>query len=168
MKTRKGTSPSRRALVGLVALVGSSLSPVTAESARVGHRLTLIVPQSAPLQLSPHSTSLSVRSQALGHNPGPEIRIESPENGGTYSGPVAVKVTFLAGPSGLAVNMKSLRLTYKRLWGIDITSRVRNYLTGTTIDAPGVELPAGEHTVEIYVEDVGANPSSRLVTVKIA
>ncbi|MHA7838741.1 MAG: hypothetical protein ACX98W_14895 [bacterium] len=42
-------------------------------------------------------------------------------------------------------------MTYKKAWGIDITDRVRPYLQGRWIKIPALELPAGNHAVEISI-----------------
>jgi hypothetical protein len=51
-----------------------------------------------------------------------------------------------------AVNGRQLE--YKKAWGIDITNRVRELITGSRIDVAESELPQGRHTVEIQISDV--------------
>ncbi len=98
---------------------------------------------------------------------GPEIRIASPTHNATYEGPFPIKVEFLPGPKGHPVDLESLRLEYKRAWGIDITDRVRDYIHGTAIDVAESELPRGRHTVEIQIADVEENLSRRIFTVVV-
>ena len=98
---------------------------------------------------------------------GPVIEIDSPENLGTYEGPFPIRVHFRIGPKGFAVDMASLKLTYKKAWGIDITERVRAYIAGTAIDVEESELPRGRHTVEIEISDVQGNESRRFFTVTV-
>jgi len=96
---------------------------------------------------------------------GPTIAIASPTNNATYEGPFPIKVEFLPGPKGYAIDLDSLKLEYKKAWGIDITDRVRDYITGTAIDVAESELPTGRHTVEIEIADVEANLSRQIFTV---
>jgi len=96
---------------------------------------------------------------------GPAIQIASPTHNGTYEGPFPIKVEFLPGPKGYEVDISSLKLEYKKAWGIDITDRVTDYITGTVIDVEESELPTGRHTVEIEIADVQSNLSRQIFTV---
>ncbi len=98
---------------------------------------------------------------------GPRIEIDSPIHNGTYEGPFPIKVAFLPGPKGHEVDLDSLKLEYKKAWGIDITSRVRDYIAGTVIDVKESELPTGRHTVEVEIADVADNVSRQIFTVTI-
>jgi hypothetical protein len=98
---------------------------------------------------------------------GPRISIASPTNNATYEGPFPIKVEFLPGPSGSPVDISSLRLEYKKAWGIDITDRVRDYIDGTVIDVAESELPTGRHTVEIEIADVENHLSRQVFTVTV-
>jgi hypothetical protein len=106
---------------------------------------------------------------AVDQSEGPEIRVESPENDGVYGvgEGFPVEVLFQEGPSGEAVNPDSLRVVYKKAWGIDITSRIREYIQPDSIRVPNADFPPGKHTVKIYIEDVEKNPSSRHLTVTV-
>ena len=96
---------------------------------------------------------------------GPLIEIASPTHNATYEGPFPIKVEFLPGPKGFDVDIHSLKLEYKKAWGIDITDRVRDFITGTVIDVEESELPRGRHTIEIEIADVEKNLSRRIFTV---
>lgn len=98
---------------------------------------------------------------------GPLIEVESPDNEGVYVDEFPIHVIFSPGPKGLAVNMESLKLTYKKLWGIDITDRVRAYISGSVIHVPATRFPEGRHRVEIYIEDVARNASAELLSVTV-
>lgn len=98
---------------------------------------------------------------------GPRIAIASPTDNATYEGPFPIKVEFLPGPGGHPVDIETLRLEYKKAWGIDITDRVRDYVVGTAIDVEESELPTGRHTVEIEIADVEDQLSRRVFTVTV-
>lgn len=99
---------------------------------------------------------------------GPEIKILAPKLDTAISNPMMVHVEFASREPGANINMDSFKLTYKKLWGIDLTDRVQDYIQGASIKAPEVELPEGRHTLEIYIEDSAANVSTRLITVEVA
>jgi len=98
---------------------------------------------------------------------GPIIKIESPIHNRTYEGPFPILVEFAPGPKGYEVDISSLKLEYKKAWGIDITDRVSEFITGTKIDVKESELPAGRHTVEIEIADSAKNISRQIFTVTV-
>jgi len=154
-----------RGRVGAVALALCLQLPATLEagegSGEVGGRLMLITPEEAAM---PINTSVGLLSNEVSGD-GPEIKIVSPREDAVYTGPFPIEVEFASGPNGIEVDMGSLKLEYKRAWGIDITDRVRDHRRGTAIKVSEAELPIGRHTVEIYIEDVEDHPSARLFTV---
>jgi hypothetical protein len=126
----------------------------------------------APLQLitdeeadQPINTPIGRRFTPLFD--GPAILTPSPTNGASYSGPISIHVTFEPGKNGLPVDMESLKLEYQRAWGIDITSRVRNYIEGEQIRIAEAALPKGRHSVEISIEDTNENLSALVFTVVV-
>lgn len=110
----------------------------------------------------------SYASQSSVTEKGPEIKILQPLLSSTVTNPLSVHVEFASRQPNATVNMKSLKLTYKKFWGIDLTDRIIDYIEGESINAPEVELPAGQHTLEIYIEDDQENQSTKLITVVIA
>lgn len=98
---------------------------------------------------------------------GPIIKIESPIHNGTYEGPFPILVEFTPGPKGYEVDISSLKLEYKKAWGIDITDRVSEFITGTKIDVKESELPTGRHTIEIEIADTAKNISRQIFTVTV-
>jgi len=127
-----------------------------------GHALLLV--SQSELDALPLDTPVAWGSKPTSAD-GPSIEIASPIHNGTYEGPFPIKVEFLPGPKGYAVDIASLKLEYKKAWGIDITDRVTDYITGTVIDVKESELPTGRHTVEIEIADVENNLSRKIFTV---
>src|SRR5690606_28377464 len=98
-------------------------------------------------------TRYSSRDSVPGTEKGPEIIILQPLLTSVVSNPMSIHIEFKSREPDSKVNMGSLKLIYKKLWGIDITDRVVEYVDGDAINAPKVELPEGTHTLEIYIED---------------
>jgi hypothetical protein len=142
---------------------GEPVAPAPVSAGPLGPVL-LVTP--AELSAMPQDTSVGWGFRKKDPN-GPVIRIESPEDGGVYEGPFPIQIEFEAGPLGHAVDMQTLKLEYKKAWGIDITDRVRAYIRGTRIDVAESELPRGRHKVEIQIEDVEGHESRRLFTVTV-
>ena len=73
----------------------------------------------------------TVRSAPKDLTEGPEIRVASPTDDGVYDQSFPVDIEFLTGENGKPVNADSLKIIYEKAWGIDITSRLRDYITPT-------------------------------------
>ena len=124
--------------------------------------LQLITSEEADM---PINTTVARRTEP--RNDGPAINISSPQNGAAFQGAFPIDIVFEPGANGLAVDMKSLKLEYQRAWGIDITSRVRDYIDGLEIHVGEAELPEGRHSVEIQIQDTEENLSTLLFTVTV-
>ncbi len=65
------------------------------------------------------------------------------------------------------MDLKTLYVEYVKLWGINITDRVRPYATPEGIQVENAKFPTGNHTVKISIADIAGNFSSRTFSVKI-
>ena len=149
---------SRAALrVGLALLIAASLP----HCASAPKPLVLVTDEEAALEPLPR-----VRSRADLED-GPLIELESPDQDGVYRGPFPIRVRIEIGPKGYSVDRDSLRVYYVKLWDIDITSRIEEFIDEYGISAPAVELPTGRHTVRLYIEDVEDNATSRSFSVRV-
>jgi hypothetical protein len=138
-------------------------NPISIPSARPAAAPLMLISQTE-LDALPLDTPVAWSSKPTSPE-GPKISIASPKHNATYAGPFPIKVDFLPGPKGYEVDISTLKLEYKKAWGIDITDRVRDYIDGTAIDLAESELPTGRHTVEIEIADVEDNLSRQIFTV---
>lgn len=125
----------------------------------------------APLRLIDPATlraapDLDIRVRGR-NDDGPVIRIASPRDAGIYAGPFPVEVAFTPGESGAAVDPASFKLVYKRGWGIDLTSRVKGFVTAEGIRVEEAELPPGTHRLELSIADIARNRSATVITVTV-
>ena len=98
---------------------------------------------------------------------GPIIQVEKPDADQTYKDLIDILIRFEKNPIGEHVNMKSLRIIYLKMFGIDITDRIRPYIRETRIDAQGIMFPQGEHEFEIRIQDKEQLESSKIITVRV-
>lgn len=96
---------------------------------------------------------------------GPGIELITPKDGAVYSGPLDITVRFV--PRAAEVDLETLYVEYVKLWGINITDRVRPYATKEGIQVENAKFPTGNHTVKISIADVAGNYSARTFSVKI-
>ena len=98
---------------------------------------------------------------------GPIIKIEKPDQDQFYDDLIDILIRFDKNPLGELVNMESLRVIYLKMFGIDITDRVRPYVKKTIIDANGIMFPEGEHEFEVRIKDAEQMESSEIFKIKV-
>ena len=98
---------------------------------------------------------------------GPIIKIEKPDQDQFYDDLIDILIRFDKNPLGELVNMESLRVIYLKMFGIDITDRVRPYIKKTLIDANGIMFPEGEHEFEVRIKDIEDIESAKIFKVKV-
>ena len=97
---------------------------------------------------------------------GPIIKIEKPDQDQFYDDLIDILIRFDKNPLGELVNMESLRVIYLKMFGIDITDRVRPYIKKTLIDANGIMFPEGEHEFQVRIKDIEDIESAKIFKVK--
>jgi hypothetical protein len=131
--TRKGATAS----LVLLAVVG-----VAAPS----HAETLITPREAKLP------NADVRDR--GPLQGPKVLLVSPaRDAGAVKSPFALVIKF-EGRDGVPVDLNSLVVTYEKAPPVDLTERVKAFLSPTGISMSDAETPSGEHRIHIEIKDV--------------
>ena len=126
----------------------------------------LITPEEAAM--APAPTDKRGQPLDIGREPpdtGPLIEVLKPVLGAPVAVPLEVSVKFV--PRSAPVDLASLKVTVLKLFGIDITDRIRPYTTATGIQIPDAKLPSGEHTVRITVADASGGVSQKQVTLTV-
>jgi len=96
---------------------------------------------------------------------GPEIVVDSPEDGKHYQPPVAIEIAFR--PRASQVDVTSLEVAYLKWISIDITDRVRPYATASGIRVANAELPKGSHKVRVTIADVEGRKTERTMQITV-
>jgi len=117
-------------------------------------------------QAAAPAMDLASRGTAASAN-GPAIVLRSPTHEGTYEGTFNIDLVFEPGPTGLPFNPASLKITYLRGWGFDITKHFRDSLVNGRLSYAGATMPPGRHSVEVYAEDTDGNASTRVFTIEM-
>jgi hypothetical protein len=105
------------------------------------------------------------RFKTRGISLGPRIVVLAPPaNGEAFlsARPVALHVRFEP-VSNVPIDIHTLRVTYLRLLGIDITDRVRPYVNDHGIDIDNAEIPPGEHRIELQIGDREGHVSDEIL-----
>lgn len=85
---------------------------------------------------------------------GPAIRQVSPEGAVAANRPFDLHVDF-AGRGGEKINPASAQITILRGGNVDITSRLKPYITEKGIEMPAAMVPPGTHVLQVAVSDAG-------------
>ena len=97
---------------------------------------------------------------------GPDIQILSPEPEKAYSPPLRVLVKFVP-REGTRVDLSSLKVECLKIFTINITDRLREYITNNGINVDKAELPSGDHKIRITLGDSGGGMTSKVFMVKV-
>lgn len=132
-------------LIRIVVLV-SAVSAVGLPLAQAAEPIRLITVEEAEL---PALGTGSSPERNLTRGPGID-RLAPPAVGinGTFRFAVKFKPR-----NGVPVDPASVRVTYRRQPAVDLTPRVKAFLTADGIDAPAVIVPPGRHVIEIEATD---------------
>jgi hypothetical protein len=102
----------------------------------------------------PSATSKAGRSITRG----PAIRQVSPTGAVTANQPFDLHVEFF-GRGGEKINPAATQITILRGGNIDITERLKPYITVNGIEMPAAMVPPGDHVLQVAVSDVDGRKS---------
>jgi hypothetical protein len=92
----------------------------------------------------------------------PSITIISPSGAGAIYSPVDLKVSFSAF-GGATIDPDTVVVTYVKQPEIDITPRIREFITANGIDIAHADVPPGLHQFWIELKDSNGNFNGREV-----
>lgn len=132
--------PSFKVVLAAGMMLSAGISTVVAEEA-----VELITPQEA--ELPPAESDGVVRNITRG----PAVDVVAPAAIGV-AGNFRFAVKFKP-RNGVEINPDEVRITYMRNPQVDLTARLKEFITTQGIDAPVVVAPPGEHVIEIEATD---------------
>jgi hypothetical protein len=126
------------------------------------NELQLITQAEASLPAAP-ATQIAMR----GLTRGPSVDQLSPSpTAMSPLGPLTFNIAFEA-HNGAAVDPATVKLTYLKEPAIDLTQRLRPYITATGIKASEVDVPPGVHAIRIDLADTQGRTSSTVVMIQV-
>jgi hypothetical protein len=149
-----------RALHLGAAVLGVAASLMTFQPA---HAANLVLITSEEAKLPPPKGAIPI--SARGVTRGPKVELVSKTDAIHSPAPFQLKFqTF----GGAKVDLDAVQATYLRSPNVDLTSRIKPFITATGIDVPAVELPPGEHIVRIDIKDSDGRAGTTSVVLKVA
>jgi len=97
---------------------------------------------------------------------GPRVIVRNPGEVKEVQAPVTINVEFEP-EDGTVIDYDSLKITYLKMFNIDITDRLKPYLTSTGIHATNAKLASGDHTIEIAVKDTAGRRTVERFSFKV-
>ncbi|MCO5089962.1 hypothetical protein [Bosea sp. (in: a-proteobacteria)] len=115
-------------------------------TARAAEPVRLITPEEAGL---PAATAASGQERNMTRGPGIDA-LAPPAIGVNGAFRFAVK---FKPRNGVAIDPASVRVTYDRQPAVDLTARVKPFITADGIEAPAVVAPPGRHVILVEATD---------------
>ena len=134
----------------------------TLSVARAAEPIHLITREEAGL---PGAASAASSTRNLTRGPGIDT-LPTPDKG-VDGKPFRLNVRFLPANS-VPIDPATVRVFYRRDPPVDITQRIKQYITPNGIDAPSVVVPSGSHVIEIEATDKEGRIGRRQITLTVA
>ncbi|MBH0201543.1 MAG: hypothetical protein HP496_04385 [Nitrospira sp.] len=97
---------------------------------------------------------------------GPGIKVIAPRENIVQTAPFDIDIRFEQRGAAV-VDLASLKVFLMKLWNIDITDRVKPYVSGDGIHLAHADFPKGQHTIKIAIADHEGHESARTMTVMV-
>jgi hypothetical protein len=94
----------------------------------------------------------------------PKIVLTLPD--GPFHSPGPLKLIFQA-YGGVRIDVDSLRVLYLRTPNVDITTRLKPFVSVGGIDLPAATVPPGEHMLRFEIKDADGRATSKIVILTV-
>lgn len=145
-------------IIPLVVLVFASVSG----SSEKGPFELITAEEAAAPDLDPSALHVEVGMS----DEGPVIEVLSPHMGASIKGPVLIDVRFIK-KDDMDIDPSTVKVEYLKFLTIDLTPRVRDYVSKEGIKVPNANLPAGTHTIRLSVGDTTGTVTKQVFTFEV-
>jgi hypothetical protein len=101
---------------------------------------------------------------ARGVTRGPKVELVS--QSGAIRSPAKLQLKFQT-YGGAKVDLDAIQATYLRTPNVDLTPRIKPFVSASGIDVPAAELPPGEHVVRIDIKDSDGRAATASFILKV-
>lgn len=130
--------------------------------ARAAEPILLITREEAGL---PGAATAATSTRNLTRGPGIDT-LPTPDKG-VDGKPFRLAVRFMPS-NGVPIDPATVRVFYRRQPPVDITDRIKPFITPAGIDAPSVVVPSGSHVLEIEATDKEGRIGRRQLKLTVA
>jgi hypothetical protein len=122
----------------------------------------LVTAEEAALPPAPQAAAIVLTNRGITR--GPRISLLVPE--ASVSSPFELKVAFRA-HGGSKINPDSIKLVYLKSPAVDLTTRVRPFVSRSGLDVIQAEAPPGRHAFKIAVLDSQGREATAVFTISV-
>lgn len=97
---------------------------------------------------------------------GPTVEQVSPAPEGKSKSPVSLVIKFGA-RNNATIDKDSVKLTYIKAQGVDLTSRVKPFVTDDGINMKTADVPAGSHVLRLDVKDSQGRSTTTMIKLSV-
>jgi len=115
--------------------------------------VVLITPDEA--KLPPPKMAVAISSRGVTRGP----QIEVVQLADPTKSPAHFQLKFLA-HGGARIDAKSVQMTYLRTPDVDLTQRIKPFVTEGGVDIPDAVVPPGAHTLRVDIKDSDGRPGT--------
>ncbi len=122
----------------------------------------LIKPDEAALPPAPNSTGLALVTRGITRRP--NVTLTSPE--ASVTSPFNLEFTFQA-HGGSTIKPNSFHLIYLKKPNIDLTARVKPFVSANGVEMAGAEAPPGKHMIKVQISDSDNRQASAVFVLNV-
>lgn len=113
----------------------------------------------------PASVNVALNTRGLTRGPG--IELEAPAANVNTKSPLPLKIKFQI-RNNVAIDQSSVKLTYLKATPVDLTERIKKYVTDNGIDMKQAQVPPGVHLVRVDLKDKEGRVGSAVLKLTVA
>jgi hypothetical protein len=122
----------------------------------------LIKPEEAALPPASSATGLALVTRGITRRP--NVTLTSP--GASVTSPFNLEFKFQA-HGGSTIKPNSFHLIYLKKPNVDLTARVKPYVTANGVELAGAEAPPGKHTIKVQISDSDNRQTSAVFVLNV-
>jgi hypothetical protein len=143
-------------------ILPAALTAAMLTAAQAADPIQLITREEAGL---PNAARPEASTRNLTRGPGIDT-LPTPDKG-VEGQPFRLSVRFMPS-NGVPIDPARVHVRYQRQPPLDITERIKPFITPGGIDAPAVVVPSGNHVIEIEATDKEGRTARRQLTLSVA
>jgi len=145
----------------------AAIGILTLSASRPAPAIELITPAEARPELQAQQSQSHRLILRGGILPYPDIQLVSPPEGQpSLNSPFRLNVKFAA-HSGSQIDLTSFGATYLNNPSVDLTTRLRQFVSVTGIVLEQVEAPPGRHLIKIDISDNAGHSASKIIELRV-
>jgi hypothetical protein len=143
-------------------LLGCCLLALAVSNQAANAGTVLITPDEAALPPAPNSRTIALVTRGITRRP--SVTLTSPE--ASVTSPFTLEFKFAA-HGGSTIKPGSFHLIYLKKPNVDLTARVKPFVTANGVDMVGAEAPPGTHLLKVQISDSDNRQTAAVFTLKV-